>query len=183
VSKEKILVFDVETTGLPENFEDRALGGHEILQLAMIDGTGALLFNELFKPEQKTMWPEAQKIHGITPEDVRDCPGISAYKREIQAHIDASELLVAYNFPFDYRFLRAAGLSFAGKRTYDVMQGFSKMRGKGSRGSSRFVSLTRCAEYFGYKLAGAHDAEADARATLHCFFKIQEAYAEGGGDK
>lgn len=175
VRKEKIVVFDVETTGLPRSFEDLSLGGHEVLQLAMIDGTGKLLLNQLFKPVQKSVWPEAQAIHGIAPEDVRGCPPFGAYKDVIQEYINASELLVAYNFPFDYRFLRVAGISFRSKRHYDVMRAFAKIRGKGVAGSRRFVSLKRCAEYFGYRFADAHDAEADARATLHCFLRIQEA--------
>lgn len=40
VPKEKVLIYDVETTGL--SYED-----DEILQLSIIDGTGKVLFNEL----------------------------------------------------------------------------------------------------------------------------------------
>ena len=175
INKERVLVFDTETTGLPSGLNTKSTSGHEILQLAMIDGTGVLKLNEQFKPIRKREWPEAQKIHGIAPKDVQEKPSIETYTVEIQKHIDYAELLVAYNFHFDYVFLREAGISFSGKRYYDVMHEFSKKHGGKRRyGTKQYVSLKKCAAYYGYDLSGAHDAEEDARATLHCFIKLQE---------
>ena len=174
VRKEKILVFDTETTGLPGGVNNNSTLGHEILQLAKIDGTGALKLKEQFKPVKKMKWPEAQGIHGITPRGVQDKLSIEAFIDEIQKHIDYSELLVAYNFNFDYIFLREAGIAFLGKRYYDVMLEFAKIRNSGKRyGSKPYVSLKKSAAYYGYDLSEAHDAEEDARATLHCFFRLQ----------
>jgi len=174
VRKEKILVFDTETTGLPGGANGCSTLGHEILELAMIDGAGQLRLKEQFKPIRKKEWPEAQRIHGITPRMVQDKLSIQAFKDEIQKHIDYSELLVAYNLNFDYIFLREAGIAFSGKRYYDVMLEFAKRRSGGkSYGSRPYISLKKCAAYYGYDLSEAHDAEEDARATLHCFFRLQ----------
>ena len=178
VRKEKILVFDTETTGLPGGANGSPTLGHEILELAIIDGTGQLKLKEQFKPIRKREWPEAQRIHGITPRDVQYKPSIEAFKDEIQRQIDYSELLVAYNFNFDYIFLREVGISFSGKRYYDVMLEFARRRSGGKSYRSRpYVSLKKCAAYYGYDLSEAHDAEEDARATLHCFLRLQEGKA------
>ena len=177
VRKEKILIFDTETTGLPDEVEDSRFLEHEILQLAMIDGTGAIQLNEMLKPSRKMIWPDAQKIHGISPQDVQNKPGIETFKIEIQRHVDNSELLVAYNFQFDYMFLRAAGISFSGKRCYDVMREFARKRSRKGKLLNHYVSLKQCAAYYGYELNDAHDAEADARATLFCFLRMQENYS------
>ena len=174
IGKKKVLVFDTETTGLPNSFSSSSLLDHEILQLAMIDGTGTLLVNEFFKPAKKKVWPEAQKIHGISPKDVCNKPAIREFSKIIQDFVDSAELLVAYNIQFDLLFLRSVGIKFLGKKYYDVMRGFSQSQGnRGRNKSMRRVPLKKCAAYYGYELADAHDAEADARATLHCFLKLQ----------
>jgi len=175
INRKSIIVFDVETTGLPDGSDYKSTCGHEILQLAIIDGTGTLLMNDFFKPVGKSSWDEAQKIHGIASEDVRDKPAISELRNTIQHHIDSAELLVAYNLRFDVMFLRAIEISFAGKYCYDVMNEFAKRHGdKGKHRLRQYVSLRKCAAYYGYDLADAHNAEADARATLHCFLKLHE---------
>lgn len=178
IKKEKIIVFDTETTGLPDGVNGNSTHGHEILQLAMIDGAGVLKLKEQFKPTRKREWLEAQRVHGITTRDVQHKPSIEAFKDEIQKHINYSELLVAYNFSFDYIFLKEVGISFSGKRYYDVMYEFSKKHVVNRRyGTISCVSLKKCAAYYGYDLSKAHDAEEDARATLHCFLQLQEENA------
>jgi DNA polymerase III epsilon subunit-like protein len=71
-SSKKILVLDAETTGIPMSFDDSSTIDHEILQLAMIDGEGRILFHEYFKPKKHKVWPEAEAINGITPPMLKD---------------------------------------------------------------------------------------------------------------
>ena len=60
-----IIVFNTETTG-PDPF-----GGHdEILQISIIDVEGNVLLNSYVKPRWHESWPEAEAVHGITPEMV-----------------------------------------------------------------------------------------------------------------
>ena len=130
--------------------------------------------NELFRPMRNREWPETQMIHGITPNDVQDKPAITDFISTIQCLIDSAELIVAYNLQFDLSFLRAAGVSFSGKYYYDVMHEFARKHVNSRRyGSGKFVPLKKCAAYYGYRLTDAHDAEADARATLHCFLAMK----------
>lgn len=171
-----ITVFDVETTGLPLNVTDIANLGHEILQLAIIDGNEKVQWNELYKPQLKVNWTDAELIHGISPEDVANRVSIQEHRSQIQALVDSADLLVAYNFQFDYAFLRAAGINFAGKDYCDVMRLFANNHGlhKNDIGN-RFVSLKTCAEYFGYPHYQSHEALADAKATLYCYEKMRDA--------
>ena len=181
VSKDKIIVLDTETTGLPKNYSDCSLLEHEILQLVLLDGTDSVLMNELFKPIQKRKWAEAQMIHGITPEDVQKKPVVTNYTSAIQHLIDSSELIVAYNLQFDLLFLQAVGISFSGKHYYDVMYEFARKHSKSRKGrSGKFIPLKKCAAYYGYNLTDEHNAEADAKATLHCFLKMQGESALNG---
>ena len=174
VNKNNVIVIDTETTGLPDEFHSVSVIEHEILQLVMIDGTGSILINELFKPVNNITWPKAQIVHGIGPEDVLDKSAITNFTKNIQFIVDSANLIVAYNLQFDLFFLRAIGITFSGKYYYDVMHEFARKHANNRRyGSGKFVTLKKCAAYYGYRLADAHNAEADARATLHCFLKMQ----------
>lgn len=104
VPKDKILCFDVETTGLSRE-ED------EILQLSIIDGTGKVLFNEYIKPTRHESWDGAEAIHGISPSDVADKPTIEEYRDTLNDIFKDVQLLVGYNnIYFDNAFLKEAGI-------------------------------------------------------------------------
>lgn len=179
IEKSKILVFDVETTGIPSCLSESKSLEHEILQLAMVDADQKILFEGKFKPRNVLEWTEAETVHGITPYDVRDKPSIENHANEIQRLIDKSDLLVAYNFQYDYVFLRSIGISFLGKHYCDVMRLFAqKYLTRRHDGSLRLVSLKKCSEYFGYKQYSEHDALEDVFATLHCFLKLREGTDE-----
>lgn len=59
------IVLDFETTGLQAGID-------EVLQVAAIDENGDTLLNELCKPLRVNKWPDAARIHGITPENAHD---------------------------------------------------------------------------------------------------------------
>ena len=185
IGKDKIIVLDTETTGLLDNSGAPASFRNEILQLAIVGGNGSLLFNEYFKPVNKTQWPSAQRVNGISSRFVQNKPCFDFFKDRIQGIVNDAELIVAYNVKFDLTFLRNAGISFAGKKSYDVMKEFAKKHGPRKQGRystyGRYVSLTKCAEYYGYDMTKVHDAVADSQATLYCFLRMQEEFlAEGG---
>ncbi|MDR3071915.1 MAG: 3'-5' exonuclease [Clostridiales Family XIII bacterium] len=128
-NKNKILIFDTETTGFPKSYRNSADIVQEILQLAMIDGEGRTRFNEMFKPERISTWASAQRVHGISPDMVEGKDSARTFRKEIQGIIDEADLLVAYNFAFDQIFLRSIGISFVGKQYFDVMKVFAQQHG------------------------------------------------------
>lgn len=166
----KGIIFDVETTGF------RAGNGDEILQLSAIDEDGNVLFDKYFKPCMNEEWPGAEKIHGITPEQLQDEEYFSDCKEQIQALFDDYNCLIGYNVGFDIRFLQTQGINLAGIPCVDVMEEFAIYYNQTCAGNKRSYKLVFAAEYFNYEKQGNefHNALEDVRATLHCFKKVTE---------
>ena len=167
VPKDKILCFDVETTGLSRE-ED------EILQLSIVDGTGKTVFNEYIKPTRHESWDGAEAIHGISPSDVADKPTIEEYRDTLNDIFKDVQLLVGYNNIYvDNAFLKEAGIQIPeDAKMYDVMLKFAPIYGEWNemRQDYKWQKLAKCAEYYGFHGDGQfHDSLEDVRATLHCF--------------
>lgn len=167
VPKDKILCFDVETTGLSRE-ED------EILQLSIVDGTGKTVFNEYIKPTRHESWDGAEAIHGISPSDVADKPTIEEYKDTLNDIFKDVQLLVGYNNIYvDNAFLKEAGIQIPeDAKMYDVMLKFAPIYGEWNemRQDYKWQKLAKCAEYYGFHGDGQfHDSLEDVRATLYCF--------------
>ena len=179
VPREKIIVFDVETTGLYAD-ED------EILQVSAIDGNGKTLINTYVKPTQAKAWPRASRVNGITPETVKDAPTFSEIRAEVQKIFDEHDYLVGYNVFFDIDFLRASGIEFRNKideeKFFDVMEAFAVIYGEWNDyyESYTWQKLITCADYYGFKNYDAHDSFNDCRATLFCFKKMLKLDKKGG---
>lgn len=167
VPKDKILCFDVETTGLSRE-ED------EILQLSIVDGTGKTVFNEYIKPTRHESWDGAEAIHGISPSDVADKPTIEEYRDTLNDIFKDVQLLVGYNnINFDNAFLKEVGIHLPeDAKMYDVMLKFAPIYGEWNemRQDYKWQKLAKCAEYYGFHGDGQfHDSLEDVRATLYCF--------------
>jgi DNA polymerase-3 subunit epsilon len=72
-----MLYLDLETTGLHAPLD-------EIVEIAIIDDNGAVLLNTRVRPVRQTEWPEAQRIHGISPRDVAWAPTLAQLSTRIQ---------------------------------------------------------------------------------------------------
>lgn len=92
--KKNIVIVDTETTGLDKEAE--------IIEISIIDCTGAILLNTLIKPS-KNIPAEATEIHGITNEMVEDAPSWKEMLPQVLELI--SHGWVAYNAKFDARML------------------------------------------------------------------------------
>lgn len=164
VDESKIICFDLETTGL----NDR----DEILQIAIINGYGDVLFNEYIKPKRKKKWPKAEEINHISPSDVQNCQTFSYYRDVIQEIFDDAEYVIGYNCnDFDIPIIERAGIDVKGKK-YDVYEAAKKYLKK-KKGAEKFKKMSLKLECvapfdFGYNF-NAHDALEDCRATLHVF--------------
>lgn len=102
--RDSLICFDCETTGLTA--ED------EILTFSAVDGYGNVLIDAMFRPEGIDSWPEAERINGISPEMVSECPTFVERRDEIQGLFDAHYMLLGYNIGFDMGFLDAQGIVF-----------------------------------------------------------------------
>lgn len=159
---EETIIVDTETTGLNPATD-------ELLQIAIIDGTGKTLFNEYIKPTQTKSWTEAEKIHGITPAKVKNCKDITAYKNQLSDIINNAKTIIGYNTRFDLAFLRHHIDIMPGKKIIDIMPIFAKIYGEKSIYNPeqyKYQKLSTAAAYYKYDYV-PHNALNDVLATLH----------------
>ena len=155
----ELAVLDFETTGLVP-------GQDEVLQVAVVDETGAVLMNEYCRPQRHTAWADAQKVNGIAPQDVCGKPPFEALVPRLQEILSGARRVVAYNDGFEKAFLDAYGIPSRGLRWgEDPMAAFAQQMGGQKR------SLSAVASFFGYEFE-AHDALADVRATLYLYERL-----------
>ena len=156
---------DLETTGLdPDN--------DEILQVAVIDGAGTVLLNRLVKPSRHEIWPTAQRVTGLSPQDVADGLPLACCKALIEDALKDTKLLVGFNLSYDLGFLRAADIDVPACRYFDVMREYAPVaRVRGKYGKFLWRPLHECARHYGVELA-PHDALSDIQATMQCFTRM-----------
>lgn len=166
----RTICFDTETTGLQPATD-------EILSLSIIDDVGNVLFDSFIKPYFHDKWEAAQKIHGISPEDVKDAPYPHEIVTEVREILETADVIITYNGQFDIRFLERWNINIdLEKVTHnDVMDYFSKIYREWNeiRGAYKWQKLVVCAEYYGYKFK-AHNSLEDTKATLYCWQKMKE---------
>jgi DNA polymerase-3 subunit epsilon len=161
---EDILILDTETTGLNN--------GSEIIELAIIDKKGNVLFDSLFKPKN-TIPDEVTKIHGITNNMVADAPTWQENWNEIMNVIGNKRVLI-YNAEFDTRMILSTNAVWGIKDSFEikascVMKAFSSYVG-----SERWISLSDAiGEYT------SHRALDDCFSVLHLLEKVWSEIKEG----
>lgn len=161
-----IICLDTETTGLTSD--------DEILQISIIDGSGAVLFHELIRPMYKDAWPDAEAINAISPEMVAGKPTIEDFIPHLSDILASAKLIVGYNIKFDQGFLQRAGIAWSKEvPIYDVMLKFAEITEY--YGKYKYQKLSVCADFFGYESEGRfHDSLEDVRATLFCYHAMTE---------
>lgn len=167
LSDPSVVILDTETTGLGEK--------DEVVQVAVIDLSGTVLFNTLVEPSI-SIPAQASAIHHITNEMVTDAPTFLDVAFDL-FKVLIGRAVVIYNAPFDQRLLRQScnvvGLSYlslvAGvQRFEDVMLPYSQYVGDWNEYHQN---------YRWQKLPGGdHTALGDCRATLD----VLRLMAKGG---
>ena len=156
--KNPLLFFDLETTGVSVTHD-------RIIEISFIkiyptgkeESKSRRINPEMHIPEEST------KIHGITDEDVKDCPTFKAIAKSLAAQIEGCDLAGYNSNRFDIpvlaeEFLRAGvDVDLKKRRFIDVQNIFHKMEQRTLVAAYRF--------YCDRELEGAHSAEADTLAT------------------
>ena len=153
------IILDTETTGLQPQYD-------EILQLSIIDGYGNALLNNLYRPKYHDSWPEAQRIHGISPAQVAGKPSIEDDLQTVQDILDRAQQVCVYNADFDLAFLGQLGFRLDRSKVVDTMREYGRRYH-----STPYYRLEKAAAECGYRYH-AHDALEDCRATLAVQSKI-----------
>ena len=163
-----IAVIDFETTGFKAGLD-------EVLQVSIIDENENVLLNTYCKPVNCDSWEDAQKVHGITPLMVANELPFERYTEAVLEILTKADYVIAYNYAFEDKFLRAYGIEVDRKKWFDPMLAFAEIYGEWNEyyGNYKWQSLSKCAEYYGYTFK-AHDSLEDVKATLYCYKKMTE---------
>ena len=132
----KTVYLDAETTGLHES--------DEIEELTIIDD-GNILLNTLVKPIVHTYWPGAQRVHGISPMDVRNAPTQKQISDKIRDAVRGTRVVI-YNAPYDSQYLPELEEA---KEIRCAMREFADWN------KSKWLNLTNATKIVGYEWAGS----------------------------
>ena len=170
--KNPILFFDIESTGLN-------IATDRIVEISVVkvhpDG----------EVETKTrrinptipISPEAQAVHGISDEDVKDCPTFKQVAKSLAQWMSGCDIAGYNSTKFDIpllaeEFLRAdvADFDFRKRKLVDVQTIFHKMEQRTLSAAYKF--------YCGKTLENAHSAEADTLATYEILMAQLDKYPD-----
>jgi DNA polymerase III subunit epsilon len=162
---------DLETTGIK-------VATDRIVEICILrinpDGTSRIHTLRI-NPEMHIP-AEVTAIHGITDEDVKDCPTFSQVAHELIQFLEGCDIAGYNSNHFDIpllveEFLRAdADFELKGRRFVDVQNIFHKMEPRNLKAAYKF--------YCDKELINAHSAEADTVATYEILKAQLDRYAE-----
>jgi len=166
-----LIFIDLETTGINVN-KDRVV---EISMLKVFPNGKEESKTRRINPEMPIP-PEATAIHGITDEDVKDCPRFKTIAKSLAAQIEGCDLAGFNSNRFDIpllaeEFLRAdVDIDLSKRKFVDVQTIFHKMEQRTLSAAYKF--------YCNKDLELAHSAEIDAKATYEVLKAQLERYAD-----
>lgn len=183
------LIFDTETTGLPQNFNAPLTDSDNWPRMVQIawqlhDDDGTLLENQdyLIKPEGFDIPFNASRIHGISTkmakEEGRDLDEVLAEFAEV---LKKTKIGVGHNIIFDYNIVGAEFLRKNLENPLEKLPSADTMilgtdyckLGSGKNGKWKSPKLEELFEIlFQHKFDEAHNAAADVNATAQIFFEM-----------
>lgn len=185
------IVFDTETTGLPQNYKAPITDSDNwtrLVQLAWIEydenGNETNRADLIVKPDGFVIPQDAIAIHRITNEKAHDkgIPVKDALAQFTEA-LKRNHYLIAHNISFDEKIMGAeyvrAGMDYS--ELYRIQHvdtkketvSFCKVPRRGGRGY-KWPTLTELHEkLFNKAFDDAHDAMVDVEALARCFFELQ----------
>mgnify|MGYP003966007877 CR=1 FL=1 len=181
----RVIVFDTETTGLPNGSDDLDTQPY-ICQFAAIiyeysagEWEEAETIDIIIRPEIPIPLM-ATALHGISDEDVADKETFGAYVHQIIEAFQTSDVAVAHNISFDQKMMEIELLrlgrskQFLPEQTFDTMlESREVCQIPGKNGNFRSPKLMALHEFlFNEKFERAHNALNDVRATARCLQEL-----------
>ena len=183
------LVFDTETTGLPQNYNAPLSDSDNWPRMVQIawqlhDEEGKLIENQdyIIKPEGYDIPFNATRIHGIsTKMAIEEGKDLAWVLEEFKKALEKTKVGVGHNIDFDYKIV---GAEFFRKEiennlqeipkadTMELGTDFCALPG-GRGGKFKSPKLGELFEkLYGYQFDEAHNAAADVNATAQIFFEM-----------
>jgi len=184
-----IIVFDAETTGLPD-WKSPSEAEHQphLVQLAahQVDINSRKItqsMDVIIKPEGWTISDEVANIHGITTEYAGDVGIPESLAVEMLIELWGSRKQVAHNTTFDRRIIRIATKRYFEEEVIDSWHGCeyecTMIGSKKIMPMTKNPTLAEAYQYFtGRELENAHTAISDVNACLDVYWAIQDHLAQ-----
>ena len=169
--KNPLVFFDLETTGI-DITKDRIV---EISYVKVFPNGKEESKTMRINPE-RPIPPESTAIHGITDDDVKDCPTFNAVAKTLAAQIEGCDVAGYNSNRFDIpllaeEFLRAdVNIDLNRRKFVDVQTIFHKMEQRTLSAAYKF--------YCNKTLENAHTAAADTMATYEVLQAQLDRYPE-----
>jgi DNA polymerase III subunit epsilon len=173
--KRSLVFFDIETTGLNVQ-TDRIV---QISTMKFIPGREQPNVCTILMNPGMPIPPDATAVHHITNDQVKQLPGFPAFAMDLEEIFAGSDVggynVARFDLPLLAEEFRRCNIAFPapGTRIVDVQSLYFL---KEQRTLSAAVKF-----YCGKDHSGAHDAEADVRATVAVLESQLERYAELSG--
>ena len=192
------IVFDTETTGLPENFSAPITdfdNWPRIVQLAWktydLNGKETGSYDRIVKPDGFTIPLESVKIHRITTDRaMKEGLPLKDVLLEFGESVKNAKFLVAHNINFDDKITSCELLRMDIKNYLrDIVQvctmnsttDYCRLQGRMGIKPPTLTELHK--KLFNKAFEDAHDAIVDVGATGKCFFKLKEIGVLGFGER
>jgi DNA polymerase-3 subunit epsilon len=163
-----MIAFDVETTG--KNAET-----DQIIEISMClyEAGNETSYNRLIKPGVPIS-PGAQRVHGISMEDVKDAPVFADVADEIMQFLNAAEVILGYNVRFDIRFVEKEFMRLGREIHLDEKLVVDPLRIWQSIEPRTLEDAHR--RFTGSELEDAHSATADVQAAVRVLRGMRRAF-------
>ena len=169
--KKPIIIFDLETTGIDIS-KDRIV---EISIIKVMPDGKEHIKNCRINPEMPIS-AQSTAIHGITNDDVKNCPTFKEVAKNLAMFIDGCDVVGYNSIRFDVpvlveEFLRVGvEIDFRKRKMIDVQNIFHKMEQRTLSAAYKF--------YCKKDMENAHSAEADTRATYEILQAQLDCYPD-----
>ncbi|MFI3278746.1 MAG: 3'-5' exonuclease [Rikenellaceae bacterium] len=169
--KRPIIFFDLETTGV-DTSKDRIV---ELSMVKIMPDAEKIIKTRRINPEMPIP-PGATAIHGISDDDVKDCPTFAQIAKSLDQFIAGCDFGGFNSNRFDIpllveEFMRVGiDVDFKRRKFIDVQNIFHKLEQRTLVAAYKF--------YCGKDLSNAHSAEADTMATYEVLLAQIEKYDE-----
>ncbi len=160
------LAIDVETTGFSPA-QDRVI---EVAWARFVDGVECQNDSHVVNPHREIPWRVTQ-LTGLNARRTQAAPRFRAVAGALVTAIESARCVVAYNAPFDRRFI-CAELARAGMLLPDVPWVDALSLARAIDAGEKGFSLRRSCDRHAIALDCAHQALSDARATGELFVQL-----------
>jgi len=163
-----MIAFDVETTG-------RNAETDQIIEISMClyESGEEKKYHRLIKP-QIPISSGAERVHGISMDDLEDAPMFSEVASEILEFMNLADVIVGYNVRFDIRFVEKEFARIGQKIQLDEKLVVDPFRIWQAMEPRRLEDAHR--RFVGSEMENAHSAEADVQAAVKVLRGVREEF-------